>query len=162
MLESLLADAPARPLDLTPFVATMPVAVRAALDEARTGSGPLATWYRGDARRGRVGACLALANRAAIANETFGWLVGITAFEDERQQVASPLRRASFRDAAIRPALEAIALGIAGGCPTPARLWVTLEQLCARMPRVPPGLARAVPGGLVSRLALVQIGRAHV
>lgn len=152
MLESLLPEEPSAPADLTPFASAMPASVRAELERV---PGPCARWAR-SGRNGRMGECFAIANRPAVDNDVFGWMVGITSFEDDRQQVAGILRRRSFRDAAIPSALAAMATGIAAGKPASPKLWTTLEALAARLDVVPPAIAPALGVGVVSRFATIR------
>lgn len=152
MLESLFSKEPAAPVDLTPFASAMPAIVREELEQP----GGACELWRSGSRVDRIVECFTLANRSSVNHAVFGWMVGITAFEDERQQVTSVLLQRSFRDGAIGSALAAMATGIAAGKTAPPKLWSTFEALAVRLESVPPSLAPALPVGVVSRFATVR------
>ncbi|MEO8699630.1 MAG: hypothetical protein ABI867_06280 [Kofleriaceae bacterium] len=143
--------------DAALFEAAMPAGVRAALLEARRGEGELAGWLLGSGDSwGRVGDCLHLANRASVPGDLFGWLAGITMFDDPRQLVASALERPSHRDVALPHLVDAFVAGITAGLVTTGRHWASVERIAARLPVIPASVAGVLAYGLVSKHAVAR------
>jgi uncharacterized protein (TIGR02996 family) len=154
-------DQPARDrLDIVSLVdrlePAMPEAVRAVIAEARAGRGIAAAWLARGEPGERVGECLALANRRDVDAPVFGWLVGVTMFDDEAQRLAEVLVRPSHRASALVHVIEAFAAGVAAGVVPGGRWWTSIERLARQCPALPASLARALPVGLSSAQATAR------
>ncbi|HEU0029309.1 MAG TPA: hypothetical protein VFQ53_01665 [Kofleriaceae bacterium] len=127
--------------DVQRFVPAMPATVRAALDDPES---PAAAWRTAP---DIVAASLALVNQCRD-RELVGWLAGMAMFVDYHRELAEAIVR-GLRFDIVPFVLDAIVAGLAleHRLPRPKKLWVAIETLVRRSPRVPDALVDAVVVG---------------
>lgn len=143
-----------KPVDPTPFEATMPAEMQQSLTEARAGQGVLARWLVNDEGGwGQVGDCFALLRTAGLSPVIVGWAVGIAMFGDDLNALSRMMRR-ERHFGVVHHVADAFAAGVAAGVPCMKRQWKGIEDLIKQMPSVPSSVVAVLPIALGSNKAL--------